>query len=51
MKIYFFDTLKLNIVEARNITFTPKSVVVRGIAESMADFAAGHAFGPIQDVR
>jgi hypothetical protein len=48
MKIYFFDTLKLNIVEARNITFTPKSVVVRGIAESMADFAAGHAFGPFK---
>jgi len=35
-------------VEAGKITFTPKSVVDRGIAESLADFAAGRAFGPFK---
>jgi hypothetical protein len=30
------------------ITFTPKSVVDRGIAESLADFAAGRSFGPFK---
>ena len=60
MKIYFPATLKLKIpryvaagllednVEAGKIIFTPESVVVRGIAESMADFAAGRSFGPFQ---
>ena len=41
------DLLEAN-VEAGKITFTPKSVVNRGIAESMADFAAGHSFGPFK---
>jgi hypothetical protein len=31
------------------ITFTPKSTVDRGIAESLADFAAGQSLWPIQD--
>jgi AbrB family looped-hinge helix DNA binding protein len=35
-------------VEAGKITFTPKSVVDRGIAESLADFAAGRSFGPFK---
>jgi hypothetical protein len=35
-------------VEAGKITFTPKSIVVRGIAESMADFALGRFFGPFK---
>ena len=61
MKIYFSDTLKLDIaryvaagrvreanVEAGKITFTPKSVVVRGFTESMADFSARRAFGPFK---
>jgi hypothetical protein len=30
------------------ITFTPKSTVDRGIAESLADFAAGQSFGPFK---
>jgi bifunctional DNA-binding transcriptional regulator/antitoxin component of YhaV-PrlF toxin-antitoxin module len=34
--------------EAGKITFTPKSVVDRGIAESMADFAAGRSHGPFK---
>lgn len=33
-------------VERGKITFTPKSVVDRGIAESLADFKAGRAYGP-----
>ncbi len=33
-------------VEAGKITFTPKSVVDRSVAESLADFAAGRSFGP-----
>jgi bifunctional DNA-binding transcriptional regulator/antitoxin component of YhaV-PrlF toxin-antitoxin module len=35
-------------VEAGKITFTPKSVVDRGIAESLEDFAAGRSFGPFK---
>jgi len=34
--------------EAGKITFTPKLVVDRGIAESMKDFAAGHSHGPFK---
>ena len=34
--------------EAGKITFTPKSVVDRGIAESLADFAAGRSYGPFK---
>ncbi len=33
-------------VERGKITFTPKSVVDRGIAESLADFKEGRAYGP-----
>jgi hypothetical protein len=32
--------------EAGKITFTPKSVIDRGTADSFADFAAGRAYGP-----
>ena len=35
-------------VERGRITFTPKSVVDRGIAESIADFKAGRAYGPFK---
>lgn len=35
-------------VERGRITFTPKSVVDRGIAESLADFKAGRAYGPFR---
>ena len=35
-------------VERGKITFTPKSVVDRGIAESLADFEAGRSFGPFK---
>jgi AbrB family looped-hinge helix DNA binding protein len=35
-------------VEAGKITLTPRSVVDRGIAESVADFAAGRCFGPFK---
>jgi len=41
------DLLEAN-VEAGKITFTPKSAVDRGIAESRADFAAGRSFGPFK---
>lgn len=34
--------------EAGKITFTPKSVVDRGIAESLADFSAGRSYGPFK---
>jgi bifunctional DNA-binding transcriptional regulator/antitoxin component of YhaV-PrlF toxin-antitoxin module len=33
-------------LERGKITFTPKSVVDRGIAESLADFKAGRSYGP-----
>jgi hypothetical protein len=33
-------------VERGKITFTPKSIVDRGIAESLAEFKEGRAFGP-----
>jgi len=33
-------------VERGKITFTPKSVVDRGIAESLADFKHGRTYGP-----
>src|SRR5258708_22507211 len=35
-------------VERGRITFTPKSVVDRGIAESLADFKAGRACVPFR---
>jgi AbrB family looped-hinge helix DNA binding protein len=35
-------------VERGMITFTPKSVVDRGIAESLADFKEGRAYGPFE---
>ena len=35
-------------VERGKITFTPKSVVDRGIAESIADFKEGHVYGPFE---
>jgi hypothetical protein len=35
-------------VEAGKITFTPKSVVDSGVAESLADFTAGRSFGPFK---
>jgi len=38
-------------VEAGKITFTPKSVVDRGVAESLADFASGRSFGPFKTNR
>lgn len=34
--------------ERGRITFTPKSVVDRGVAESLADFKAGRAYGPFE---
>ncbi len=33
-------------VERGKITFTPKSVMDRGIGESLADFREGRAYGP-----
>jgi AbrB family looped-hinge helix DNA binding protein len=35
-------------VERGKITFTPKSVVDRGIAQSLADFKEGRSFGPFE---
>jgi AbrB family looped-hinge helix DNA binding protein len=35
-------------VERGKITFTPKSIVDRGIAESLADFEAGRSYGPFK---
>ena len=35
-------------IERGKITFTPKSVVDRGIAESLADFNAGRSYGPFR---
>jgi len=35
-------------VERGKITFSPKAVVDRGIAESLVDFNAGRAFGPFK---
>ncbi|MGA2433663.1 MAG: AbrB/MazE/SpoVT family DNA-binding domain-containing protein [Bryobacteraceae bacterium] len=32
--------------ENGKIVFEPKSIIDRGIAESMAEFKAGHSFGP-----
>ena len=32
--------------EKGKIVFEPKSIVERGVAESMAEFKAGHSFGP-----
>ena len=34
--------------EKGKIVFEPKSIVDRGIAESMAEFKAGRSFGPFQ---
>ena len=38
-------------VERGKITFTPKSVVDRGIAESLADFKAGRSFRPFSSAK
>jgi hypothetical protein len=38
-------------LEAGEITLTPQSDVDRGIAESLADFAAGRSFGPFRTDR
>ena len=35
-------------VERGKITFTPKSVVDRGIAESLLDFEQGRRYGPFE---
>lgn len=35
-------------VERGKITFTPKSLVDRGIAESLEDFAQGRTYGPFE---
>lgn len=35
-------------VERGKITFTPKSLVDRGIAESLRDFKEGRAYGPFE---
>lgn len=47
------DEIRLNVgdlleakVERGKITFTPKTLVDRQIAESLADFKAGRTFGP-----
>ncbi|MGO9227676.1 MAG: AbrB/MazE/SpoVT family DNA-binding domain-containing protein [Bryobacteraceae bacterium] len=37
-------------VERGKITFTPKSVVDRGIAEGLEDIAKGRAYGPYRSV-
>ena len=34
--------------ERGRITFTPKSLVDRGVAESLADFQEGRAYGPFE---
>ena len=34
-------------VERGKITFTPKSIVDRGIAESLAEFKEGRSYGPL----
>ena len=50
MKVYFSDRVKVE-GKQRGITqiaVTPKSVVVRGVAGSIMDFAAGHTFGPFK---
>jgi hypothetical protein len=41
------DLLEANAIMGK-ITFTPKSVVDSGIAESLADFAAGRSYGPFK---
>ena len=45
--IHVGDVLEAK-VERGKITFTPKSVVDRGIAQSLADFEAGRSFGPFK---
>ncbi len=42
------DILEVKI-EKGKITFTPKTVVDRHIAESMADFKAGRSYGPFDN--
>jgi bifunctional DNA-binding transcriptional regulator/antitoxin component of YhaV-PrlF toxin-antitoxin module len=41
------DILEAAVVRGK-ITFTPKSLVDRGIAESLTDFKEGRAFGPFE---
>jgi bifunctional DNA-binding transcriptional regulator/antitoxin component of YhaV-PrlF toxin-antitoxin module len=38
-------------VEAGRITLTPRSAVERGVAESLADFAAGRSYGPFDTAK
>jgi hypothetical protein len=45
--IHVGDVLEAK-VERGKITFTPKSVVDRGIAESLADFQVGRSHGPFK---
>jgi hypothetical protein len=47
VKVEVGNFLEAN-VEAGKITFTPKSAMDRGIAESLTDFAAGRSFGPFK---
>ena len=35
-------------VEGGSITFTPKSVIDRAVAESLVDFKEGRAYGPFE---
>jgi AbrB family looped-hinge helix DNA binding protein len=35
-------------VEHGKITFTPKSIIDRGIAESLTDFKEGRSYGPFE---
>lgn len=44
------DVLEAN-VERGKITLTPKSVVDRGIAESLEEFRKGRSFGPFKTHR
>jgi AbrB family looped-hinge helix DNA binding protein len=38
-------------VEAGKITLTPKPAVDHGVAESLADFAAGRSYGPFKTAK
>jgi bifunctional DNA-binding transcriptional regulator/antitoxin component of YhaV-PrlF toxin-antitoxin module len=42
------DVLDAKVVRGQ-ITFTPKAVTDRGVAESLADFQAGRTYGPFQN--
>ena len=36
-------------IERGKITFMPKAIVDRGIAESLRDFKQGHSYGPFEN--